>query len=1045
MAINEPEPPAVAAKRAEAARSKPYVAPAPQPRPPAYQRVTETPQEKQRRITTVRAKAGVSEPEDFTPEGIQRRQKELDRLKTDIKNQPPDTKFTANGKTVNKTEALRLVEENKQHIVEAAFAKDFNARTEDGKIMLFATNENTVSMLPTQHDRDVMLAGIAAGKDFVNHLIRGDDIIQTAETILGIFLALGGGDYRVLVEYRNQYLGYQKAGDKAGMEHAYNNMLVRATRLKISQQGFNLGTYILSQPTTQLAIMYGVSTGIGVAGGFLKSVSPVAYKAYNLGMTGYTVGTTISSAKEGVKLYQEKGISAAGSHVAQLGISLFGSASGYRIGFKVGEKTGFRSLLIAKAKTPMYRAYLKDMYTTLKIGEKLSSRVRRPLQLTEVTSLKGKPEQITALQKAMTSKEMKKYKLVLGGSAAQTTYFKQGVLRAPKDIDIGVKQGWKRPTIKKVGEKGKGLELGWERPSRVEAVKVILKKYGVDISKKAGIIDIHDLSVPGSPFTQKGGGYTKVPIRTAKGSIFKWQEPLGEQFGKKTISAVSPLHSMRGKDWMDVISIAENKFSTRLKTTREVTPKQYAKNLAKQGKIKVKEKLPLGELKKRNVFGMAKTTTPWKPYSIRQKPEIIIDATLSVINKGVTKQQVYAHELAHAEPYIKYGYMAKEPYAYKMEAMYLKGKVKYNIPSLLERVKKWQPELKEGTHELIGKSYYQLHPSEAPTAKLTIGQRFLRKYGANIIPQEGYFTEGIQFKPQQSGQPFRVPVDIAPPTRLSRFASKLTMPKNIDIMFLSETGASVASKIVEKTGPIFPYPKGYTAKTPEIKYDYQAYINKFKEAYNVPKISIEKYPVQAKISYPTHSHLTRYYSPPQKTGYPSRPSKPYGYYNKSEPTKPIPRRQTTLEEEPEKEKERKQGYNAYVKKDATKKEKARWVKVNPQPLTEQQAFGIGARATDETVSRSFKIAKSNSRAVPNPKYDSVWPQLSHKFRKPVRKGTSPVWIEKSAFAIDTPGEFQGITVKGWVAAQSAAKMRKKGQIHAPGRKTNKKIYNVWGV
>ena len=68
------------------------------------------------------------------------------------------------------------------------------------------------------------------------------------------------------------------------------------------------------------------------------------------------------------------------------------------------------------------------------------------------------------------------------------------------------------------------------------------------------------------------------------------------------------------------------------------------------------------------------------------------------------------------------------------------------------------------------------------------------------------------------------------------------------------------------------------------------------------------------------------------------------------------------------------------------------------------------------MSKSFKIEKAKKKAKSG-LFSSFFP--SQKFR---RRGKE--YIEKSLYAIDSPGEFAGITVQGWKAARRKKKKRK---------------------
>lgn len=124
-------------------------------------------------------------------------------------------------------------------------------------------------------------------------------------------------------------------------------------------------------------------------------------------------------------------------------------------------------------------------------------------------------------------------------------------------------------------------------------------------------------------------------------------------------------------------------------------------------------------------------------------------------------------------------------------------------------------------------------------------------------------------------------------------------------------------------------------------------------------------------------------------------------------------------------------YIPQVKVDATKKHKARWVSITKEPLPMNQAKGIAAYVTDNTVSRSFKLKESKKKPKPNPSYNMLWGTKQHKFRPKIKKGQkmqNPPWIEKTKYAIDTTGEFQGITVQGWKAQRNKPTKKQKRTI-----------------
>jgi len=95
------------------------------------------------------------------------------------------------------------------------------------------------------------------------------------------------------------------------------------------------------------------------------------------------------------------------------------------------------------------------------------------------------------------------------------------------------------------------------------------------------------------------------------------------------------------------------------------------------------------------------------------------------------------------------------------------------------------------------------------------------------------------------------------------------------------------------------------------------------------------------------------------------------------------------------------GYDAYVK------ERGKNVKVNKKPLPRNVALNLAFDAADNTPARTAFIKESGKTDKPDGMLNSF---LANKFYKKGKK-----FIEKTDFAIDSPGEIRGITVKGWLA------------------------------
>ena len=142
---------------------------------------------------------------------------------------------------------------------------------------------------------------------------------------------------------------------------------------------------------------------------------------------------------------------------------------------------------------------------------------------------------------------------------------------------------------------------------------------------------------------------------------------------------------------------------------------------------------------------------------------------------------------------------------------------------------------------------------------------------------------------------------------------------------------------------------------------------------------------------------------------------PASIVNLSIPTPPPPEETP----KPKKPKGKVKGYHGYAK------EKGKWVKVTPSPLPKLSALGKAADVAENTPARSIKIEETKEQVVEDNTWAPTWNKLEDQFRKPIRKGQkkvdSPIYIEKSKYNINTPGEIKGITVKGWMAQQAKVK------------------------
>ena len=117
-------------------------------------------------------------------------------------------------------------------------------------------------------------------------------------------------------------------------------------------------------------------------------------------------------------------------------------------------------------------------------------------------------------------------------------------------------------------------------------------------------------------------------------------------------------------------------------------------------------------------------------------------------------------------------------------------------------------------------------------------------------------------------------------------------------------------------------------------------------------------------------------------------------------------------------------------------DKGKWLTLNKQPLTRSAAKDLGARATDNTTSKRFRIRPSKKgKAISSG--DMYFTINQNKFRPyKIRQGTKvplrETFIEKTSFGIDTRGEKQGLSLAKWKAQQS-------GNIFAPTIKKRKGV------
>jgi hypothetical protein len=107
-----------------------------------------------------------------------------------------------------------------------------------------------------------------------------------------------------------------------------------------------------------------------------------------------------------------------------------------------------------------------------------------------------------------------------------------------------------------------------------------------------------------------------------------------------------------------------------------------------------------------------------------------------------------------------------------------------------------------------------------------------------------------------------------------------------------------------------------------------------------------------------------------------------------------------------------QAYNAYAKQGG------QFQKLNKFPLRKNQAMALAAEATDNSASATFKVAKTRGK----PKNDKRGFSFnSYKFTKTKDNAESETYKEQNTFRIDTQGEIEGISAKGWLAKRNKSR------------------------
>lgn len=646
---------------------------------------------------------------------------------------------------------------------------------------------------------------------------------------------------------------------------------------------------ILAAGTETIPGLYITGKGIQKTLGFVKGIGPVGQTAAGYagrGLLGYSLYSTVEGAKEA----QKSG--SIGEYLVTQGVFAGMMIPGMRT-LKLSEIKGIQQRILANAQTDIERSRLNTIFDAIESSRTLPSKKRIALDLNVVEKLANNPTQQERLLRFLQDPEIKKTKIVLGGSSAMYTY-EQG--RPPKDIDLWIKprtsigfEGYK-PTITRESLSG---EKGFIRNK--------MREYGMDLD----IYDVHDLPKPGSTLDKLGVGYTQRPIRSAPGSPFKYQLRFSELATRKFKETLAPEKLGRGKDWLDAIKISAEHFNE----SKKLSPMKYAKYLQKTGQIKLEIGKGVAESRSPGAVGIyasgSKETIPfykslgYEKEFYKGKPTfryIGIESDVprtkffaklkqgkrnlyvyGIESPPMTRERVLTHELTHfQEERIGLGRIGGEkPRIFEPRVQEKSIKTKgFKLPTLTEQLERYKPELgpgERGKTEFKGPSYYERHPELAPKKKLTLIQKGIRRFGEPLTSEELFITN----KPEPGVKQFLPKLyegkkPITEFTTYTRNESGKIIVKGTEKIpnkttFFSSVGATV-SKDKSNVPIVF---------TPRIRY--ASPIKKY------PTTTVNKY--QTPIRQPTNYPITK--PSPRKTTYTVTKKEPY-------PIIPITKRQPII-------------------------------------------------------------------------------------------------------------------------------------------------------
>lgn len=113
-------------------------------------------------------------------------------------------------------------------------------------------------------------------------------------------------------------------------------------------------------------------------------------------------------------------------------------------------------------------------------------------------------------------------------------------------------------------------------------------------------------------------------------------------------------------------------------------------------------------------------------------------------------------------------------------------------------------------------------------------------------------------------------------------------------------------------------------------------------------------------------------------------------------------------------------YDVFVRK------KGKFTRANTFPLTKLGALGKGIQISEESALASFKIVETSGKPKEINMGFNVQDRLL-RYRKPIRRGSelksSPIYIEKNKYRINTPGEYEQISRKGQLTSKRKSRFK----------------------